>query len=192
MRSYAPYNKDMRKSRAGAAKKRETREACEWDIRIDCTSNYADVIVETLKNVEHLLTYALVSGIEQPDDADTTWGSKNLHVHIALVFKSEFNRNQVLAYCRGLIKQTDEYAVPRNQGYTYAGWYIHHVKADVKILSEPYARYEFGILPVDPVTPKNCKAIKALLRKFGSDNADQKAALEIKFGTYLEPFKKEK
>lgn len=185
VRSYAPYDKTKQRSQAGRKKFAKERTATEWDVRIDCDSTYADEIVENLKKATAILDYALVSGIEQADSEVLTGGSKNNHVHIALIFKYELRRDQVLATVRGLLKKPDEYCVPRNKKFTYAGWYMHHTKIDWKMVVEPPVRYEFGVLPEDDDSEYNVKAIRRLFLKFGCDDVSNQELLKLKFARYL-------
>lgn len=197
VRAFAPYDKTKQGPRKSSAKTRKERTSKEWDVRIDCDALYADTICRTLEASNALIQYCLVSGIEQADgqfvewDKQETnakagsWGSKDNHVHIALIFEQELNREQVLATCRGLIGTTDEYATPRNQKFTYAGWYIHHAKTDWKMVAEPAVRLEFGVLPVDNDTPYNRAAIRRLHRKFGCDDTKQREENEKRFASFL-------
>lgn len=194
---YAPYDKTKQGPRKATLKDRKERKAKEWDIRIDCSALYADTICRTLEAKKESLQYCLVSGIEQADeqfikwDQQSTnpqagsWGSKDNHVHIALIFQEEVTRDQVLGTCRGLFKTTDEYCTPRNKKFTYAGWYMHHAKIDWKMVDEPPVRLEFGVLPVDNDTPYNRASIKRLFKKFGSDDSTQKAENEKRFAQFL-------
>jgi hypothetical protein len=185
MRTFAPYDKTKQGSYEGKKKERKERLSDEWDVRIDCRADYADIIVENLKFAGNL-KYCLVSGIEQPDSAAIHWGSKDLHVHICLISEFNLRRDQALALCRGPTARGPEYAVPRNKKYTYAGWYIHHTKMDQKVLKEPAIRYESGLLPLDPVEPEVKKQIQRLFKKFGSDDSASEARNQAKFGQWLE------
>lgn len=183
MRTYAPYDRTKQRSKAGDKKKYAERYSTEWDVRIDCEHDYAEEIVSNLRNAK-IITYCLVSGIEQPDEVK--YGSKELHVHIAIVLEYALRRDQVLGLCRGLQKRTDEYCTPRNRKYTYAGWYLHHVKLDWKLVNEPPIRYEYGTLPDDEPTEDNKKNIKRLFKKFSMDDEVNQELNRIKFARYLE------
>jgi len=179
MRTFAPYDVKKQGSQAGKKKERQERTSNEWDVRIDCDRAYADEIVSNLKNSETIMDYCLVSGIELPDNIEFPHNDKNLvggsnhygsqgeHIHIAIVFKYVLRRDQVLSHCRGLLKKTDEYAVPRNRKFTYAGWFLHHTKSDAKLVIEPNIRYEFGMLPRDSLDDNTKLAVQRMYNKFG-------------------------
>ena len=187
MRSYAPYDRKKQGSDAGKKKERKDRSAEEWDLRIDCTMAYAEEIVQNLMRSSSVLEYALVSGIEKGDSEALSHGSKENHVHIALVFKYKLRRDQALATCRGLLKKTDEYAVPRNSRFPYAGWFLHHTKADWKLIKEPYIRYEFGLLPRDPVDDDTKKIVQRMFKKFGTGGStEQENDNRQRFAEWLE------
>jgi hypothetical protein len=182
MRPFAPYDRTKQsRDRTDERRVRRERKSAEWDVRIDCDVAHADYIQETLKASEHRFKYCLMGGLEQPDSATADYGSKNLHVHIALVFKHEWQREEVLEMCRGEKASSEEYAVPRNQSYTYAGWYIHHVKEDVKLVNEPCIRFEFGQLPDDTLTPKTVRSVKYMIRKYTIQGTAQRDDIEKKF-----------
>jgi len=183
MRSYAPYDKTKQRTQAGDKKKRAERYSTEWDVRIDCDDDYATEIVNNLKN-SPIIKYCLVSGREQPDT--TSYGSKDVHIHIAIILEYGLRRDQVLGLCRGLQKRTDEYCTPRNRKYTYAGWYLHHTKLDWKIVKDAPIRYERGTLPEDDPTEENKKAIQRLFKKFSMDDETYQALNRIKFAMYLD------
>jgi len=186
MRSYAPYDRTLQSSQAGKKAERKTRTSTEWDIRIDAGPEYADRIVERLTESTGCATYVLVSGIEQPDKADITWGSKELHLHVCLVSEFELRRDQALAIIRGPIPEGEEYAVPRARKFTYAGWYLHHTKIDYKLVREPCIRFEYGTLPLDESTPEVKKKVQLMFKKFGSDDTAQREVNQAKFWMYLE------
>ena len=188
MRSYNNTKEGFSKAgktrlRTGEKKAARERHSTEWDVRIDCDSDYADKIVQHLKDGDHLLDYALVSGLEQPDTA--SYGSKDIHAHLAIVLKYAMRRDQVLALCRGPIKKTDEYCVPRNRKFTYAGWYLHHTKLDWKLCIEPPFRYEAGVLPTDEINEDNKKKVQLMLKKFGGDEPGHAAINNSRFLNYL-------
>lgn len=181
MRSYGKYAKQY----TGIKKERKERSSTEWDIRIDCTAPVADTIVETLKRGGPAINYVLVSGIEQPDNANIGWGSSELHVHIALVSEYPLRRDQALALCRGLLKVGEEYAVPRNRKFTYAGWYLHHTKIDWKVVSEPVIRYEYGTLPEDPSDDETKVKVQTMFKKFGGGESKHEEKNALKFLKWL-------
>lgn len=185
MRHYAPYDKTKQGSQKGKKKERKIRLAKEWDIRIDAKPMDANKIVACLKKNIEFLDYVLVSGVENPESAEVTWGSKEQHVHIALISKQSVSRDVALIYCRGFPKTTSEYAVPRNTKFTYAGWYMHHTKMDVKLVKEPALRFEHGTLPQDSIDEETSKKVRMMFKKFGSDSTASKDLNSIKFAAYL-------
>nr|QTE03521.1 MAG: replication-associated protein [Motacilla cinerea CRESS-DNA-virus sp.] len=185
MRSFAPYDKTKQRSKAGDKKKYKERTSDEWDLRIDCTPQYADELVQNIKDARAIIKYALVSGIEQADKDVTAGGSANNHVHIGVIFEYELRRDQVLTTIRGLFKKTDEYCTPRNKKFTYAGWYMHHSKIDWKMVLEPAVRLELGVLPEDEHNEYNTKAIKRLFEKFGNADVVQRDINKERFAKYL-------
>jgi hypothetical protein len=186
MRPFTPYDRTKQSSQAGKKKERKTRLSTEWDIRIDCDQEYADRIVDSLKNSTGPASYLLVSGIEQPDNADITWGSKELHVHIALVSEYPLRRDQALSLIRGNVATTEEYAVPRNTKYTYAGWYLHHTKLDWKLVNEPAIRFEYGTLPEDATDIDTKGKVQRMFKKFGCGDDQHQALHRIKFIEWLD------
>ena len=86
MRSFAPYDKTKAPGKRTTAKERKERQSNEWDVRIDCTPAYADEIQANLTAAKEMIEYCLVSGIEKADSEVLTTGSKENHVHIALIF----------------------------------------------------------------------------------------------------------
>lgn len=185
MRSFAPYDKTKAPGKRTTAKERKERQSNEWDVRIDCTPAYADEIQANLTAAKEMIEYCLVSGIEKADSEVLTTGSKENHVHIALIFKYALRKDQVLSVCRGHLKKTDEYCVPRNKKFTYAGWYIHHTKIDCKLVLEPALRLEFGLLPEDDDNEYNRTSINRLFKKFGNDDTIHSDLLRIKFSKFL-------
>nr|QTE03367.1 MAG: replication-associated protein [Grus japonensis CRESS-DNA-virus sp.] len=183
MRTFAPYDKTKQAPRA-TEKARRVRTATEWDIRIDCDQTYVEEIIANLKKSRDLIHYALVSGLEQPDEVK--YGSKDVHCHIALIVEYHMRRDQVLALCRGHLKKTDEYCTPRNRKFTYAGWFLHHTKLDWKLVLEPPQRLEIGTLPDDEVTDENKKEVLRMIKKFGSDEEAHETIMRIKFAKYLQ------
>jgi len=169
MRSFGKYAKNYN----GVKKARKERTSTEWDVRIDTTASDADQIVENLRSTSGDIAYALVSGIEEPDVVE--YGSKDNHVHICLVFHEPKHRHQALSYCRGLIKKGEEYAVPRNRKFTYAGWYMHHTKWGWKLPEEPSVRYEAGTLPKDSEDAETYAKILTMYKKFGHTDGLDKA-----------------
>lgn len=177
MRNYAKnYDNHPRIKPYITKRERAERLDTEWDIRIDVNDvitpqSIRDSIMEDLLG----LKYALISGVEVPDISrpndpiDYTRGaSKEDHVHIALIFDIPVNRERALRACRDT-KLTDEYAVPRNRRYTYAGWLAHHAKATCKkFADEPTIFFEHGELPEDATDEATCWQVAKILKKFGT------------------------
>nr|QTE03555.1 MAG: replication-associated protein [Prunella montanella CRESS-DNA-virus sp.] len=185
MRTYAPYDRTKQGSQVGKKKERRERSSEEWDIRIDCDATYADVIVNNLRNCQYLLDYALVSGIEKADSETLNYGSKNNHIHIALVFLYPMRAYQAMQHCRGLLPLTGEYCVPRNKKFTYAGWFMHHTKIDWKLANERPIRYEYGLLPADEMDDDTKKKVKSMYNKFGKGSEEWEAENKSRFLAYL-------
>lgn len=172
MRNYAKnYDAHPRTKPFITKRERGERLDTEWDIRIDLNDvitpqSIRDSIMEDLLGLE----YALISGVEVPDvhplpDATT---SKEDHVHIALIFDIPVNRERALRACRDT-KLTDEYAVPRNRRYTYAGWLAHHAKSSFKKFDDqPTILFEHGELPEDATDEATCWQVAKILKKFGT------------------------
>lgn len=194
MRTYSKdYVNHPRSTPYVTAKQRAERLAREWDIRIDVNLFISPNDIKTclLPELEGL-DYALISGIEVPDVksiCDGHGGSEHEHVHIALVFKEPVNRERALRACRPA-KLTDEYAVPRNQKFTYAGWIAHHAKEAFKLDPLlPAIFFEHGFLPEDPMDEATCWKVAKILKKFGSKS------IKARFGAYyeaLDEFKQKK
>ena len=149
-------------------RQRETREDVEWDLRIDLNDTVTiDSIVKHVSSIPNCV-YALVSGTEAPDE-NTTYGSKENHVHVALVVENPLKRAEALKAVRGSRKYTEEYAAPRNRKYTYAGWFIHHTKLLTKLEGQPRFAFEFGTLPMDPFTIESAEKIKRIQDRYGDE-----------------------
>ena len=168
---------------------RQSRCATEWDVRVDVSDgltaeNVINFIKENLKDIQ----YSLVSGIEKPDTPEVSnqYGSKEHHVHVALVFEVPKNRTEVLRVVRGPRKMGDEYAAPRNAKFAYAGWIIHHAKPGFKLEGEPCIRYENGNLPMDPFTTEWALKIDGLMKKWGSEQ------MKKRFSGYTDLLRKNK
>lgn len=167
-----------------------TREATEWDVRIDVNELLtADVIVSNIKERLDELSYVLVSGVERPDTVvgavlppvfTTPTRSNEHHVHVCVVLCRPRKRGDVLQLLRGSRKLGDEYCAPRNTKFTYAGWVIHHGKPSFKLDGEPPIRFEFGTLPMDPFTEDAAKGIRGIMKKWGTPD------MEARFKGYLD------
>nr|QKI29028.1 Rep [Kummerowia striata CRESS virus] len=198
MRSYA---KNFMYKKTVNYKQRQERLATEWDVRVDITEDLsADKIVERVRAASDDLLFALVSGVEIPDNvkggnlapsngeqsfrrSPTT--STEHHVHVCIVLLTPLRRRDVLEMVRGPRKLGDEYCAPRNPKFTYAGWVIHHAKPGYKLDGEPTVRYESGTLPMDALTTDNAMKIKGLLAKWGTDG------MKNRFKMYTELLERE-
>ena len=162
-----------------------TREATEWDVRVDVNALLTpEVIVSNIKERLDELSYVLVSGVERPDELPTTpsLGFKSAnqnrstehHVHLCIVLLKPGKRGDVLQLVRGTRKLGDEYCTPRNPRFAYAGWVIHHGKPGYKIDGEPLIRFESGTLPLDPFTEEVGVKIQGMLKKWGTPDMKQR------------------
>lgn len=183
MRTYSKnYNQFPRTTPYVSAKQRANRESNEWDIRIDVTNEITpDTIKSRIKEHECELVYALIGGVEVPDitfisdKLDLKRGeSQDLHVHIALVTMYPVKREDALKMCRAH-KSGDEYAVPRNTKFTYAGWLAHHTKQQYKLDQDASViHYEYGTLPMDSYDEATCWSVLKMLKKFGTPEIKQR------------------
>lgn len=196
MRTYSKdYANHPRTTPYITARQRAERQAREWDIRIDVNLFLSPRDIQDSLQLELPgLDYVLIGGVELPDPftkeknhrneqvrANGGSVSENEHVHIALVFKQPVNRERALRACRPE-KLTDEYAVPRNSKFTYAGWLAHHAKAVYKLdPNMPTIFYEYGTLPEDDITDeKVCWSVLKILKKFGTKD------VKARFAAYYE------
>lgn len=198
------YGKNFAYKKTVTYQQRQTRCATEWDIRIDVSPGLtAENVINFIKENLGDIQYVLVSGVEQPDIQPTQgcatqdqigpwtggankFGSTGNHVHVALVVHVPKNRTEVLRMVRGPRKMGDEYAAPRNNKFSYAGWIVHHSKPGFKLDGEPGVRYENGDLPMDPFTTEWALKIDNIMRKWGSDS------MKVRFGGYTELLRKNK
>jgi phosphopantothenoylcysteine synthetase/decarboxylase len=196
MRTYSKdYKNHPRTTPYTTNKERANREAKEWDIRIDITPDCTlDYIVQTIKDsiTTGDIVYTLISGLENPDETNSAYEkslSQQTHVHIALVMLFEINRATALKICRGAKKLSDEYCVPRNQKFTYAGWVAHHTKINTKHDPDNLIEYEYGTLPMDALNEETCWKVVKMLKKFGTN--DIKARFDIYY-KHLDKIKNDK
>lgn len=172
MRSYGKNYKVNGASKPyTSAKEYRTRESTEWDVRVDCVHG---ITPETIRSQMQVrlpeLVYGLIGGLERPDSAtltDGAIGSKEDHVHVALVFLMPVCRATALKMCRET-KLGDEYATPRNRKFTYAGWLAHHTKMAWKVDPESTLFYEYGTLPMDSYDEETCWKVVKILKKFAN------------------------
>lgn len=164
-----------------------TREATEWDVRVDINELLTvEHVISNIKERLDELQYILVSGVERPDtvsDECNKFGvpsprvsnmSNEHHVHVCVVLHKSGKRGDVLQLIRGTRKLGDEYCAPRNPKFSYAGWVIHHGKPGFKIDNEPLIRFEWGTLPMDAFTPDVATKIKGLLKKWGTPEMEER------------------
>lgn len=162
-----------------------TREATEWDVRVDVNEVLtAEVVVNNIKERLDDLSYVLVSGVERADmdTSKAAFGnnqaapsaSNENHVHLCVVLHRPHKRGDVLQLIRGARKLGDEYCAPRNPRFTYAGWIIHHGKPGYKLDGEPLIRFEFGTLPMDAFTEEVANKIQGLLKKWGTPDMKER------------------
>lgn len=158
------------------------RQSTEWDLRIDLNEQVTvGSIVERARSFKDSFVYLLISGVEfgkcrtdRPTNKGWFTENEELHVHVAMVTKQSVHRLTALNYLRPT-KTGGEYAVPRNQKHTYAGWRMHHNKADTKIgTTQPL--WEYGTLPMDAFTGEVGLKIYYMVRMYGTD--DDKANLK--------------
>lgn len=183
------YGKQFVYKKSATFQERANRAATEWDVRLDVSETLtARQIVDNVKAAGTDVSYAFVSGVERPDqhhtDSTNLYGqqiwktngsvSHEHHVHIAIIVESPVNRATILKLLRGPRKLTDEYAVPRNPKFTYAGWIVHHNKPQYKLEGEPTCHYESGDLPMDPYTTDSAAKVERMLKKWGTDAMRQR------------------
>ena len=188
MRTYAKNYKVNNASKPYVSRKEyRTRESTEWDVRVDCVNG---ITPETIRNQMQVrlseLVYGLIGGLERPDQHsytivnETNPGSKEDHVHVALVFLVPVCRATALKMCRET-KVGDEYATPRNKRFTYAGWLAHHTKLAFKVDPEaPKVFYEYGTLPMDSYDEDTCWKVVKILKKFATPD------IKVRFSSYYD------
>lgn len=184
MRTYAKNYKVNGASKPYVSRKEyRTRESTEWDVRVDCVHG---ITPETIRSQMQVrlpeLVYGLIGGLERPDSTtltDGAIGSKEDHVHVALVFLVPVCRATALKMCRET-KLGDEYATPRNRKFTYAGWLAHHTKVAWKVDPESTLFYEYGTLPMDSYDEETCWKVLKILKKFANPE------IKMRFSSYYD------
>lgn len=156
----------------------KNREATEWDVRLDLVNGLTSAkILEHAVAFKDKLSYCLIGGEENPDirrpndPINYRLGeSQEIHVHVAIVLRSPAKREDVLQLLRGprSIGVGNEYAVPRNTKFTYAGWVMHHTKPISKVNPEILRHMEFGTLPMDSYDEQTCWSVVRMMKKFGN------------------------
>nr|QTE03487.1 MAG: replication-associated protein [Fringilla montifringilla CRESS-DNA-virus sp.] len=164
----------------------KNREAVEWDIRLDLVNGMTSAkILEHAVQWKDKFTFCLIGAEEEPDTTPRkndfssagSWTSDEVHVHIAIVMAKACKRGEVLQLLRGPrpIGTGNEYAVPRNPKFTYAGWIAHHTKVLSKINPDgPLKLYEYGDLPMDSYDEATCWKVLKILKKFGNDEMKER------------------
>nr|WCR62087.1 MAG: replication associated protein [Cressdnaviricota sp.] len=156
----------------------KNREATEWDVRLDLVNGFTSA-----KCVEHAVAhgakiqYCFIGGEEIPDVVPSPTNkalSEEIHVHVAIILLKPAKRDEVLQILRGprTIGKGNEYCVPRNPKFTYAGWIAHHSKLEFKLCPDNLKLYEYGDLPMDSYDEDTCWKVIKILKKFG--NPDMK------------------
>lgn len=194
MRTYAKNYKVNNASKPYVSRKEyRTRESTEWDVRVDCVNGITPATIRDQMQMRLSdIVYGLIGGLERPDSTtltDGSIGSKEDHVHVALVFLAPVCRATALKMCRET-KVGDEYATPRNKRFTYAGWLAHHTKVAFKVDPEaPKVFYEYGTLPMDSYDEETCWKVVKILKKFATPD------VKLRFSSYydaLDQFKEAK
>nr|QTE03552.1 MAG: replication-associated protein [Prunella montanella CRESS-DNA-virus sp.] len=166
----------------------KNRTAVEWDVRLDVVNGFT-----SSKALDHCVAhkdkirFAFIGAEERPDNigaikATGTFnpqkpGSEEIHIHIAIVLEAPAKRHEVLELLRGprSIGPGNEYAVPRNPKFTYAGWIAHHAKLEFKVNPDgPLKLYEYGDLPMDSYDEETCWKVVRILKKFGDEEMKQR------------------
>lgn len=160
----------------------KNREATEWDIRLDVVNGMTSAkIVEHAVAHSAKIKYCFIGGEENPDNVKAIHesgtfnkqkpGSEEIHVHVALILLKPAKRADVLELLRGprSIGIGNEYAVPRNPKFTYAGWIAHHSKLDFKLCPDGLRLCEFGDLPMDSYDEETCWKVIRMIKKFGNE-----------------------
>lgn len=175
MRPFGKHPRPSFKKNAWRSAEYAERKDTEWDARIDITGEMTvEKIVNTITAARDLFSYVLISDLEFPDDqvpgnivTGTGSGSKEIHVHIAVIAKEKMTRKEILTCLRGPEKLSDEFCVPRIRTYSYIGWYVHHKKPAWKVNPEKAIAYEKGLLPLDGFSKPECEKVIRMVKKYG-------------------------
>lgn len=170
MRAYPQSTKQYRKTDAIST---------EWDVGLTLPEDYQPEVDRILMSIASMdVAYVLVGGVEfvmpklgladlkfQLKKSGDTVG--NYHVHIALIFKEDKTRDEVLSALGRHASEHRNYCAVRNAKYPYITWKYHHIKPEGK-LTDPIL-LERGTLPDDDILdPETCETIKRLGRRFGA------------------------
>lgn len=165
----------------------KNRESTEWDVRLDLVDGFtASKILDRCVAFQEKLAFCIIGAVEHPDVATApSAGFKSMskalseedHVHVAIILKKPAKREDVLQLLRGprTIGTGNEYAVPRNPKFTYAGWIAHHTKVFTKINPDgPLKLYEYGDLPMDSYDEETCWKVIRMIKKFGNEEMKER------------------
>lgn len=170
----------------------KNRESTEWDVRLDLVNGTTSAkILEHAVAHKDKIQFCLIGAEEQPDGVGTAARlepasgfktvskatSEEIHVHVAIILKSPAKRGDVLQLLRGprCIGMGNEYCVPRNPKFTYAGWIAHHTKLAFKLNPDgPLKLLEYGDLPMDSYDEETCWKVVRMLKKFGNEEMKQR------------------
>nr|QTE03577.1 MAG: replication-associated protein [Tragopan caboti CRESS-DNA-virus sp.] len=163
----------------------KNREATEWDVRLDIINGLtSSKILEHAVAFKDKIKFCIIGAEEKPDDRivvpgnkKPSQGSDEVHVHVAIILEKPAKRGDVLQMLRGprCIGINNEYAVPRNPKYTYAGWIAHHTKILSKLNPDgPLKLYEYGDLPMDSYDEETCWKVIRMIKKFGNEEMKQR------------------
>lgn len=166
----------------------KNRESTEWDVRLDLIDGFTSAkILEHAVAHKDKLKYCIIGAEEEPDSKSkfnnfdakrsNASGSEEIHVHVAIILDKPAKRGDVLQLLRGprCIGIGNEYCVPRNPKFTYAGWIAHHTKVLTKINPDgPLKLYEFGDLPMDAYNEDTCWKVVRMIKKFGNEEMKQR------------------
>ena len=128
----------------------------EWDARFNVpTDSDLDNLLQAfeLETKAGKFRYCLVSGVEigtRPYHDDYLVR----HVHCALVFNNRVAKSAILKNL-GIKTGHGYYLVPRKRDFPYTGWKNHHTKKETKVDDSKLQLFEYGVLPVDKVSPSD-------------------------------------
>ncbi len=162
----------------------KNRTATEWDVRIDLVNGLTSAkILEHCVAFKDKFRFCIIGAEELPDPVLSNdrvpihRASDEIHVHLAVILEAPANRGDVLQLLRGprSLGPKNEYAVPRNPKYTYAGWIAHHTKILSKLNPDgPLKLYEHGDLPMDNYDEETCWKVIRMIKKFGNEEMKQR------------------
>lgn len=165
----------------------KNRESTEWDVRLDLVDGFtSSKLLDRVVEFKDKFAFCIIGAEEKPDvhlsDAiaragKAISGSEEIHVHVAVILQKPAKRGDVLQLLRGPrpIGTNNEYAVPRNPKFTYAGWIAHHTKVLTKINPDgPLKLYEHGDIPMDSYDEETCWKVIRMIKKFGNEEMKQR------------------